>query len=133
MKVSICFGKKEWTMIKYQGKVLAIGPLVDEFIQAGILVFFGKDAPEELIEFSVIHDATKLTAPIEPGDMVYLGKEDYKILAVGEVANTNLANLGHLILKFNGEEKARLPGDVNLELKPIPEIKVGMEIKIEED
>ncbi len=31
-------------MIKYQGKILSIGPLVDEFKQAGILVFFGENA-----------------------------------------------------------------------------------------
>ena len=62
---------------------------------------------------------------------VFINNEVYKILAVGDVANTNLANLGHLILKFNGEEKARLPGDVNVELKPVPDILIGTIFKIE--
>ena len=118
-------------MYNFQGKVLSIGPLVDSFIEAGFLVFFGQDAPEELLEFSIIHDSTELVEPLEPGDCVCIGEERYKILAVGEVANTNLANLGHLILKFNGEETAQLPGDVNVEEKPIPAIDVGMEIKVE--
>jgi len=118
-------------MIKFQGKVTSIGPLVQEFIQAGILVLFGAGAPEELVEFSIIHDAKELTAPLEPGDKVFINNEVYKILAVGDVANTNLANLGHLILKFNGEEKARLPGDVNVELKPVPDIMIGTIFKIE--
>lgn len=117
-------------MIKYQGKIISIGPLVDEFKQAGILVFFGKNAPEELVEFSVIHDASELVEPLSVGDSIFLGEEQFRILSIGEVANTNLTNLGHLILKFSGETEARLPGDVNVELKPVPEIKVGLEIKI---
>jgi len=117
-------------MIKFQGKIISIGPLVDEFKQAGILVFFGKSAPEELIEFSVIHDASELIEPLEVDDIIFLGEEQFKVLSVGEVANTNLANLGHLIMKFDGETEARLPGDVNVELKPVPDIKVGLEIKI---
>ena len=119
-------------MIKYQGTVLSVGPLVDEFKQAGILVFFGEDAPDELLDFSIIHDARELKMPLAAGDIVTIKEEKYKVLAVGEVANTNLANLGHLILKFNGEEKTRMPGDVNLEAKPVPEINVGTIFKIEE-
>jgi PTS system glucitol/sorbitol-specific IIA component len=53
------------------------------------------------------------------------------VLSVGDVANVNLANLGHLILKFSGEDTARLPGDVNVEEKQIPAIEIGTEIKIE--
>ena len=117
-------------MIKYQGKIISIGPLVDEFKQAGILVFFGKNAPEELVEFSIIHDAIELVEPLNVGDSIFLGEEQFNILSIGDVANTNLANLGHLILKFNGETEARLPGDVNVELRSVPEIKVGLEFKI---
>ncbi len=119
-------------MIKYQGKILSIGPLVDEFKQAGILVFFGENAPAELIEFSIIHDAKELVMPVSMGDTVFLGEERYRVLAVGDVANSNLANLGHLILKFNGDSMARLPGDINVEEKPVPDLHVGMEIKIEQ-
>lgn len=117
-------------MIKYQGKIISIGPLVDEFKQAGILVFFGKNAPEELVEFSIIHDASELVEPLDVGDSIFLGDEQFNILSIGDVANTNLANLGHLILKFNGETEARLPGDVNVELRSVPEIRVGLEFKI---
>ena len=118
-------------MIKYQGKILSIGPLVEEFTKAGILVFFGEDAPDELLEFSIIHDAKDLKEPLAIGDNVSINHEKFRVLAVGDVANINLGNLGHLILKINGDDTARLPGDVNLEEKPIPEIRVGMEIKIE--
>jgi len=121
---------RDQTMIKYQGKIISIGPMVDEFKQAGILVFFGKDAPPELVEFSILHDGEQLIEPVSVGDSVYIGEDQFKVLSIGEVANTNLANLGHLILKFSGEKEARLPGDVNVEARPIPKLKIGLDFKI---
>jgi glucitol/sorbitol PTS system EIIA component len=118
-------------MIKYQAKVTFIGPLVSEFVNHNILVLFGNDAPEELREFAVIHDGTKLMANIEVGDAVQFSEKKYHILAVGEVSNANLANLGHLVLKFNGETVPEMPGDVCLENEELPEIQVGSKLIIE--
>lgn len=112
-------------MLKYQATVTEIGPLVDEFINAGILVFFGADAPPELREFSIIHDGTELLAGVVPGDTMVIDDTPYKVLAVGEVANSNLGNLGHLVMKFNGLEEVQLPGDVCVEEKPVHPVKVG--------
>ena len=117
-------------MIKYKALFTQIGPLVSEFVDHGILVLFGVSAPEELAEFSIIHDGLELTAPLEAGDMVEIGGETYAILAVGEVANTNLANLGHLVLKFNGQNVPEMPGDVCLEMKPLPKIETGNSLVI---
>lgn len=117
-------------MIKYDATVTEIGPLVTEFIDAGILVFFGEDAPPELREFSIIHNGTKLHADIEPGDKILMDEIPYQVLAVGEVANLNLANLGHLIIKFNGLNEAKLPGDVCVENKDVHPIKVGSSLTI---
>lgn len=118
-------------MINFLATVTEIGPLVEEFINAGILVFFGDNAPPELVEFSIIHDGKELKADLEPGDVIFIDDHDYKILAVGEVANSNFRNLGHLIMKFNGKAKVELPGDVCVESKPIPPVKVGTTIKIQ--
>jgi PTS system glucitol/sorbitol-specific IIA component len=118
-------------MIKYQARVTEIGPLVDEFIEHGILVLFGQDAPEELAEFSIIHDGHELVEPLQVGDQVFLGEESFTILALGEVASTNFASLGHLILKFNGLDTPEMPGDVCVEKKPIPEITPGVVIRVE--
>jgi len=46
-------------------------------------------------------------------------------LAVGNVANENLMNLGHLNLKANGNNQADLPGDVCIAEVELPEIRVG--------
>jgi PTS system glucitol/sorbitol-specific IIA component len=105
-------------MIKYQAEVTEIGPLVTEFIDAGILVFFGEGAPPEL------------KSDLVPGDEIAIDVETFKILAVGEVANENFRNLGHLIIKFNGKTKVELPGDVCVEQKKVPDIRVGTILKI---
>ena len=117
-------------MIKYTATVTQIGPLVEEFINAGILVFFGEDAPPELVEFSIIHDGRELKRDLVPGDVISIDDQEFQVLAVGEVANLNFSNLGHLIIKFNGKDKVELPGDVCVESKHIPPIKVGTILKI---
>jgi PTS system glucitol/sorbitol-specific IIA component len=117
-------------LIKYQAEVTEIGPLVSEFIDAGILVFFGEGAPPELVEFSIIHNGKTLDQDLLPGDEITIDEEKFKILAVGEVANENFRNLGHLIMKFNGKNKVELPGDVCVEQKKIPDIRVGSILKI---
>lgn len=118
-------------MIKYECTVTNIGPFVEEFIDAGVIVLFGADAPEELVEFSIIHDGTELKSDLLPGDTVWIDETSFKVLAVGEVANTNLGNLGHLILKFNGRDEPELPGDVCLEEKALPVFSVGTKMRIE--
>lgn len=112
------------------GTVKFIGPLVSEFINEGILVFFGLDAPEELKEFSIIWDIEKLVRPLKVDDYLFVDGEKYKILGVGEIANKNLKNLGHLIIKFNGKNEINLPGDVNVEQKPVPPINKGSIITV---
>jgi PTS system glucitol/sorbitol-specific IIA component len=107
-----------------------MGRLVAEFMEGGIIVLFGSDAPDELTEFSILHSGKDLIHPVKSGDRLCIGEETYTILAVGEVANTNLANLGHLILKFNGRTEPELPGDICVEMKPLPPIKIGTEITI---
>ena len=119
-------------MIKYQATITAIGPYVAEFIDHNILVLFGDQAPEELAEFSIIHDGKEMQGTLTVGDVIYLGDAGFAVLAVGEVANDNLKNLGHLIIKFNGETEPEMAGDVCVEAKPLPAIEPGLEIRIEE-
>ena len=94
------------------------------------MVFFGEGAPPELVEFSFIHNGKNLKKDLEIGDVILIDEEKFRILAVGEVANENFRNLGHLIIKFNGKLKAVLPGDVCVEQKKVPEIKVGSSLEI---
>jgi PTS system glucitol/sorbitol-specific IIA component len=122
--------KDEGRLKKYTATVLHVGALVSEFTEAGILVFFGESAPQELYEFSVIHDGKSLEADLVPGDRIFLDGEPFVILAVGEVANTNFRNLGHLVMKFNGETQVEMPGDVCVEKKQLVWLHPGSKIEI---
>jgi PTS system glucitol/sorbitol-specific IIA component len=113
-------------MVKYTARITGIGPLLSEFTEAGVLVFFGPNAPEELTEFAVIHDGQFLAEPVVAGDVFSIGGERYRVLAVGAVANQNLAALGHFIIKFNGATEPEMPGDICAEARSLPVLAVGM-------
>jgi PTS system glucitol/sorbitol-specific IIA component len=114
----------------YDLEATAIGAMVGEFTSHGIWVFFGEGAPEEVAEFAILHRAAPPTMPVAPGQTVEIDGRRYAILAVGEVANANLASLGHLVLKANGETTPELPGDVCIEARPLPDPFVGMRLRI---
>jgi glucitol/sorbitol PTS system EIIA component len=116
--------------VKYHTVVTSVGEMAEEFRAAGILVLFGEGAPEELEFIAVIHRPDVTDGDLVPGDIVALGEERMEILAVGDVANENFTNLGHLSLKRNGETTAPLPGDVCTTVGPLPLLGPGDEITI---
>ena len=116
--------------VVYSTTVTAVGALVPDFREQGILVFFGENAPEELHEFSILHKVDNhKRAPIV-GDTIAINDDVFTVLAVGSVASDNLLNLGHLDLKANGLTEADLPGDVNVELRELPMINVGDRLQV---
>jgi PTS system glucitol/sorbitol-specific IIA component len=117
-------------VLRYAAEVVSVGELADQFFEAGIVVLFGEGVPEELADFAVVHRPTVTDGGVAVGDHIYLGGERITVLAVGEVADENLRNLGHLSLKRNGETEAALPGDVCCDVGPIPSIEVGDELSI---
>ena len=68
---------------------------------------------------------------MRPGDTVRIDDRAYRVTAVGEVANDNMVNLGHMDLKANGETEPPLPGDICLEKLPLPEPGPGTTLVIE--
>ena len=118
--------------MRYSTVVTSVGPLLKEFLAERIIVLFNEDAPEELWEFAVIHRPEDTFEEVRPGDRVFFGSHDpIMVTAVGEVANKNIAALGHAVFKCNGNDKAELPGDVCLEEVSLPEVEVGQAIRIE--
>ena len=101
--------------LRYSTTVTTIGGMVDEFLGQGMLILFGEGAPEELHDFCALHRPEVAVGGIAPGDALIVDGQQYPILAVGDVADTNLVALGHVSLKMNGSRTAELPGDVCLE------------------
>ena len=111
--------------VVYRSTVTAVGELVPDFREQGVLVFFGENAPSELHEFSILHKVDIQVRATQPGDVIDINSNTYQVLAVGSVASDNLLNLGHLDLKANGLTEAELPGDVNIDEVELPIISVG--------
>jgi glucitol/sorbitol PTS system EIIA component len=118
---------------RYATEVTAVGEQVGEFVAQGLLIWFAEGAPEELHFFSVLHRPTVTTGGVRPGDLLRIDDRTFRVTAVGEVANDNMVNLGHMDLKANGAEDAPLPGDICLEKLPLPEPRPGSALVIEGD
>lgn len=111
--------------IVYSSTVTAVGELVPDFAEQGVLVWFGENAPTELHEFSIIHVPEVATRAPQKGDMIKINENVFNVLAVGSVASQNLLNLGHLDLKANGLTEPEMPGDINVEAVSLPTVQVG--------
>lgn len=111
--------------VVYSSTVTAVGELVPEFAEQGVLVWFGENAPIELHEFSVIHKPEISIRAPQVGDIIKINEMVFNVLAVGAVSSENLLNLGHLDLKANGLTNPEMPGDVNVEAVPLPDVKIG--------
>lgn len=118
---------------RYATTVTAVGEQVPEFVGQGLLIWFAEGAPEELHFFAVLHRPTVTTGGVRAGDVVRIDDTAFRVTAVGEVANDNMVNLGHMDLKANGATEAPLPGDICLEELPLPEPRPGTELVIEGD
>jgi len=114
----------------YSSEIVRIGEQAKLFLDEGIVVFFGDNAPEELQDFAVIHKLEEITGEIKVGSEVTLSDVQLKVTAVGDVANENFKNLGHLVLKLDSATEAALPGDVSCKYDKKPVIEIGDRLEI---
>lgn len=115
----------------FKSSVLKIGPLVDEMINEGdLLIVFGENAPDTLVEVAMIHTDCELSRPVSPGDKIRVCDKIYTVTAVGEEANKTLAELGHCTLKFSGHPEVELPGQIEMAGDGFPDLKIGGEFNI---
>lgn len=105
---------------RYRTEVLAVGSMIPEFREAGLLVFFAEQAPKELHDIVVLHRPTVADSAPEPGDVFELDGERFTITAVGSVVAENLLRLGHISVKADGAVTAALPGDLSVEPGRLP-------------
>ena len=109
----------------YASTVTQVGNQVQAFLDHGILIFFGDNAPSDLHDMSVLHRVQVADDGPRPGDTINLGEASLEILAVGDVVRDNLLNLGHLDLKADGRTEAKLPGDVCVSPGRLPLLSPG--------
>ena len=71
-------------------------------------------APADIEEFCFIHCHGELKGELRPGSQLELGETSYPVTAVGDVAEQNLRELGHITLRFDGQTEAEYPGTVHV-------------------
>jgi PTS system glucitol/sorbitol-specific IIA component len=79
-----------------------------------VVILFADPVPPALAEVSVVHRPIEpLSATIQVNDTVHLAGETLTITKVGEIAGTNLDQLGHIVLYVNQPAQRLLPGAVH--------------------
>lgn len=114
----------------YNNKVKSKGALVDSFEGESMFILFGDNAPDTLKDFCYCIDVKNATEEIKPGQFVVIDGAEFKITALGDIAQRNLESLGHVTISFDGATAATLPGTINVEKADMPKLDIGTEISI---
>ena len=60
----------------------------------------------------------------------HIDGNEYKITALGNIAEKNLESLGHVTIVFDGATEASLPGSIYVKGSSVPKLSIGSEILI---
>lgn len=103
--------------MKYQVEVTEIGAMVEELLEESdcLIIYNNTVADLDLREISVTHTLGEVASDICAGDTLTIGKQEYRVTSVGDIAQKTLRDLGHCTLKFDGEEEVNLPGELHVE------------------
>lgn len=104
----------------YQTTITRIGQSAREALGDSMLITFREGAPADIEEYCFIHCHGMLTGALLPGGELRLGDKHYPVTAVGDVAEQNLRELGHITLRFDGQHEAEYPGTVHVD-GPVPQ------------
>ncbi len=119
--------------VRFESTVTAVGAQVAGFVDAGLLVLFGRHAPAELHDISVLHEAATPTnsgAVPQRGDVIEIGSHELQVLAVGDAVAANFVELGHASIKADGRTEPALPGDICVPEGALPLPQPGDRIRI---
>lgn len=81
---------------------------------ANFIILFDNNAPEELVEFSVLHTQASCGEDPAVGDTMMVCDKAFTITAIGSEALHTLRELGHCTLSFKGGDTAERPGCIML-------------------
>jgi|SRR5699024_5005612 len=107
----------------YKSKVQEVGELALAFEEDKVIILFGPQAPAELKEVSIIHEAVETSEePIKKGGKFVVDDQEYTVEAVGTSANDNLKELGHISIYFSEPNEDVLPGAVFVSPHHLPKV-----------
>jgi len=112
-------------------KITEIGSLVPAFAEEQLIILFGPQATAELKDICVLHEFEKEPANVlEVGKKLRIGNYEYTITKVGDAANKNFEELGHVSIYFRTGENEILPGAIIAEPEIFPELAIGQSIQV---
>ncbi|WP_434797134.1 PTS glucitol/sorbitol transporter subunit IIA [Terrisporobacter vanillatitrophus] len=114
----------------YKNKIKNIGSEVSAFEGESMFILFGDNAPDTLKDFCYTVDIQPVIETIEVGHTIEIDGNEYKITAIGNVAEKNLESLGHVTIVFDGSTEASLPGSIYVEGLEVPKLSIGSEVLI---
>jgi len=99
----------------YESTILRSGEETADLLAGGVLILYADPIPDALESVSVVHSPSgPPAAKMEPGHVLTVGDQQVRLVRVGEIANDNLASLGHVVVYLDpGEDAALLPGAVH--------------------
>lgn len=93
------------------------------------MILFGDEAPETLTDYCYKIELNQVRKEITCDMKLCFDKQMYVITAVGDVVQTNLNELGHITIKFDGSHEPELPGTMYVEDKEMPHLRKGQSLK----
>lgn len=115
--------------IIYQTTITQIGQSALEALEDNMLITFCEGAPADIQDYCFIHSHGALTGTLKPGISFELNGQHYDVTAVGNVAQQNLQELGHITLRFDGGAQAEYPGTVHVNGQLPQDIEIGCQLK----
>ncbi|MCW6508101.1 PTS glucitol/sorbitol transporter subunit IIA [Lichenifustis flavocetrariae] len=99
----------------YRTKITEVGPDVADLIDGGVLILFAAGAPPELAEVSVLHEVIDGSTPQAPpvGAKIRIGEVEATLTAIGSLAWAKIADMGHVVVNFDGATTSNRPGELN--------------------
>lgn len=114
----------------YRTQITKIGSEANNALQIGTMILFKQNLNTELEVYCFSHLPNTLKTLLKVGDILHLSDEQYPITAIGEVANQNLKELGHITLHFDGSLEASLPGNIHLRGKVPDQVAINTLLSI---
>lgn len=99
----------------YRTALTAVGPDVADLLDGGILILFADGAPPELAEVSVLHRVEEGPSAEAPavGAAITIGALRAEITAIGGYAWAKIAEIGHVVINFDGGTTTNRPGEIS--------------------
>lgn len=95
------------TQTYFRTQVTAVADEARDMIEGGVMILFSPPCPPALGDISVLHEPLQpLEQTPQVGDVLKVGAESAELISVGDIAGSNLKELGHVVVYFN-----KSPGD----------------------